>query len=136
MICGRLCFLSPTLSSRHESSYAIVDSSLSTVMSDGPFFGNEGQAYHASTCAPADGCYLLVVNDSYGDGMSSGGYTVKMDGAVVLESTPGEFRDFFILHNFNCGVTDTSSVSRPSVGAASFSRHSGGKRKMIGGGKA
>jgi hypothetical protein len=44
-----------------------------------------GETYEYDWCVPADGCYELSINDSWGDGFLSGpGYTLSVDGVEVM----------------------------------------------------
>ena len=61
-------------------------------MDGGPYNSNQ-TTYTASACVPT-GCYVLTVNDSYGDGLQYGGvvgnYTmVDGDGNVLAQMVAG-----------------------------------------------
>ncbi len=67
----------------YETSWEIVDGSGEVWMSGGPYpNGTTATPVATSGCLPA-GCHTLVVEDSYGDGMSMG------DGTFVLEDATG-----------------------------------------------
>lgn len=54
----------------------------SIVASGGPLSNND--SFNFQQCLPADGCYVLTIFDSNGDGIGTqGGYSVKIDGSVV-----------------------------------------------------
>lgn len=50
-----------------ETTWSVTSETGATVMSGGPY-GSAGETYTESFCLP-DGCYILTVNDSYGDGI-------------------------------------------------------------------
>jgi hypothetical protein len=94
-------------------------------MYDGNFDGN-GQAYSRSQCVPDDSCYVLVVHDSFGDGMdATGGYSVAWDGTVVVASSSSGFQGQWANHNINCGANDGPGGSGGGGGSTStaVSRH-------------
>jgi hypothetical protein len=95
-------------------------------MSDGLFEG-DGQAYRASECVPANSCYILIVHDSFGDGMDgSGGYSVTMDGTAAITSTSGAFQGQWMNHNINCVDDGTGSDNGSDSGGSSISTGGGG----------
>jgi hypothetical protein len=68
-------------------------------LADGSYSAND-ETYAYSQCVPSNECLTLQVYDSYGDGLSSGGYVVKVDGTVVITGD-GVFEES-ITHPFNC----------------------------------
>ena len=45
---------------------------------------NNDQTYNTQICIDQPGCYLILANDSFGDGWQGGSVTVSLDGANVL----------------------------------------------------
>ena len=58
-----------------QTSYEILPEGLDLPVCSGSGFPNE--AIITSTCCVPDGCYRLIVMDSAGDGMTTGGYTLR-----------------------------------------------------------
>ncbi|MCB0768495.1 MAG: T9SS type A sorting domain-containing protein [Flavobacteriales bacterium] len=62
----------------------------------GPYTGINNQVI-GEQCCLADGCYALRVYDSAGDGMSTGGYMVKLGGSddvrIIDNAANGQFTD-------------------------------------------
>ena len=63
----------------------MTDESGATVMSGGPY-STSGTTFTSTACLEV-GCYNLIVNDSFGDGIccayGNGSYTVKVDGTTA-----------------------------------------------------
>ena len=74
-----------------ETTWAVTDESGAAVMSGGPY-STSGTTFTSTACLEV-GCYNLIVNDSFGDGIccayGNGSYTVSIDGTAVV--TGGEF---------------------------------------------
>ena len=75
-----------------ETTWSIADESGNVVLEGGPYSGQQ-TTYTASTCV-ATGCYVLTVNDSYGDGLQYNGvvgnYTLTdNDGNVLAQMVNG-----------------------------------------------
>ena len=45
---------------------------------------NNDQIYNTQICIDEPGCYLILANDSFGDGWKGGGVTVSLDGVNIL----------------------------------------------------
>jgi hypothetical protein len=72
-----------------ETSWEILDSEEEAVASGGPY--SDGLATIAVDICLEDGDYTLVINDSYGDGITlPGGLTIGLDGVEIL-NVPGDF---------------------------------------------
>lgn len=88
-----------------ETTWSLSDDAGNIIMDGGPYSGQQ-TTYTASACVPT-GCYVLTVNDSYGDGLQYGGvvgnYTmVDGDGNVLAQMVAGG--------NFGSQATDNFCV--------------------------
>jgi len=88
-----------------ETTWSLTDDAGNVIMDGGPYNSNQ-TTYTESACVPT-GCYVLTVNDSYGDGLQYGGvvgnYTmVDGDGNVLAEMADGG--------NFGSQVTEKFCV--------------------------
>ncbi|MEC8663434.1 MAG: MopE-related protein [Bacteroidota bacterium] len=88
-----------------ETTWSLTDDAGNVIMDGGPYNSNQ-TTYTESACVPT-GCYVLTVNDSYGDGLQYGGvvgnYTmVDGDGNVLAEMADGG--------NFGSQVTENFCV--------------------------
>jgi len=92
----------------YETSFEFFGSDGTVYLSDGSYDLNQ-HTYTYSECMPSDQCITLEVYDDYGDGLLSGGYTVKMDGAIVTAGD-GDFTDV-IQHKFNCDNVDDGTCN-------------------------
>jgi hypothetical protein len=91
-----------------ETTWTVSDTNGDVFMSGGPYTESFETYYH-STCMPADGCYNLNVNDSWGDGMCDAGYHLKINGQNTINGD-GWFGSS-INHPFNCdSVRDGNCV--------------------------
>lgn len=88
-----------------ETTWSLTDDAGNIIMDGGPYSGQQ-TTYTASACVPT-GCYVLTVNDSYGDGIQYGGvvgnYTmIDGDGNVLAQMVAGG--------NFGSQATDNFCV--------------------------
>lgn len=76
-----------------ETTWTVTDESGATVMSGGPY-SSSGTSYSETACVDS-GCYLLTINDEYGDGICCsygvGNYAITLDGETLAAG--GEFAD-------------------------------------------
>ena len=74
-----------------ETTWTVTDESGATVMSGGPY-ATSGTTFTSTACLEV-GCYSLIVNDSFGDGIccgfGNGSYTVSSGGTTLVSG--GEF---------------------------------------------
>src|SRR5690606_10556409 len=69
-----------------QTSYEILPEGLDLPVCSGDGFPSE--AIITSTCCVPDGCYRLIVMDSAGDGMTTGGYVLRTaDDARVIDNS-------------------------------------------------
>jgi hypothetical protein len=100
-----------------ETTWNIADESGNVVLEGGPYSGQQ-TTYTASTCV-ATGCYVLTVNDSYGDGLQYSGvvgnYTLTdNDGNVLAQMVNGGDFGSQAVDNFcvDAGGTDISGCTQ------------------------
>ncbi len=78
-----------------ETSYAIVDANNSRVGGGGTFSNGESGAVKTDEFCLADGCYVLTVNDSYGDGTccayGNGSFQILDSNGSALGNYDGNF---------------------------------------------
>mmetsp|Transcript_376 Transcript_376/g.939 ORF Transcript_376/g.939 Transcript_376/m.939 type:complete len:464 (+) Transcript_376:102-1493(+) len=88
----------------HESSWEIFYVTTGeVVMSGGPYFIQDSQTFKDAKCLPTTSCYVLTVNDSFGDGLSeTGSYELLVDGESVVSNTGSNFGGTWMNHNINC----------------------------------
>lgn len=90
--------------------------------SGGPYINNaQGTIYTTAVCLP-EGCYDLIMYDSYGDGMSftQGSYNLVNDESIVLASGSGNF-GFEATHAF---CVDAPEPVLPDPPLAAFTANS------------
>ena len=92
----------------HETSWEVFDISTGEVVMSGGGY-SDSQTFKDAKCLPTSSeseskkCYVLTVNDSFGDGLTeTGSYELLVDGVAVVSKTGSEFSGTWMNHNINC----------------------------------
>ena len=72
----------------NETNWNLVNANGQAVMSGSNFQSNT--SYTTSEVLPS-GCYTLTINDTYGDGMTTGNYSLEVDGTVMAAGSGYDF---------------------------------------------
>ncbi|MEM6632952.1 MAG: T9SS type A sorting domain-containing protein [Bacteroidota bacterium] len=100
----------------YETSWTLKDASNTTVLSDS-YSNSDRNDFKSSTLNNADGDYTFEILDSYGDGLTSGYFEIKVDGVTVSggsSSGNGNFTfsssvAFSVSSSFTCLSGDPSA---------------------------
>ena len=99
-----------------ETSWNVKEDGSTRVLASGGPYGDE-RTFNENAClADTSACYVLTVNDSYGDGLVSGsGYVARYNGAIFASVPSSDSRGWSTqTHKFgNCGSNPPPTPSPP-----------------------
>lgn len=95
-----------------ETSWQIFEDG--KLASESLLFDKARTLYTGTVCLEAGSCYTLILNDSFGDGLSEGGIEVLYRGEIIASISSGSFSGFssevkFCLDNSSTGIDDIES---------------------------
>ena len=99
-----------------ETTWIIVEEGSSPILAFGGPYADE-QTFSESVClGDASKCYVLTVNDSYGDGLASGsGYSASFDGSIFA-SVPSDPDDPWTTQAYRFGSCEDVPTPPPTDG--------------------
>jgi hypothetical protein len=103
---------------RYENSYKLVNENTGQQIAQGGDFGDR-KTYSTNLCLPQT-CYALTVEDSYGDGLNSGGnggYSLSVDGVEIASADSNDSFEL-ITHKFGaCSNVPAPTPAAPTPAA-------------------
>ena len=99
----------------NETTWNITDGAGAMLASGGPYAGSPaGTQYTEEIDLLSDGCYVITINDSYGDGLVSPGRYVLSTPSAYLYNVGG-FDGFQVTEPFKVGTGSSTSITNSTI---------------------
>ncbi|HRD53511.1 MAG TPA: hypothetical protein PKY96_12765, partial [Flavobacteriales bacterium] len=96
-----------------ETVWEILDMTTQDVVCTGGPYANAAQLYTEDCCLP-DGCYRLVVTDGAGDGITGGGYLLRIaNGARLIDNRLDQFGNGGYATGFTSAIAGSEGICLP-----------------------